>query len=129
MKTWLLLTFTLMLMMSEAWSSYLNRSIIYSYQSRRAENFLSAIMIFAKLRLEYITVKQKLLSCCRMERKLTLMTFFRFFQRLVIEKLYQTCSVVLLNDIDNGGTKSIFPSLFDTLLYVGDNYQGAHAGF
>src|SRR5208283_3452349 len=37
--------------------------------------------------------------------------------------------MVLLNDIDNGGTKSIFPSFFDTLLYVGDNYQGAHAWF
>ena len=37
--------------------------------------------------------------------------------------------MVLLNDIDNGGTKSIFPSLFDSLLHVGDNYQGAHAGF
>lgn len=57
-----------------------------------------------------------------------LMTFFSSFKRLVIKELYQACPVMLLDNFDNGSTKSIISSLFDTLLHVRDNYQGAHAG-
>jgi len=57
----------------------------------------------------------------------SLMSLFNLSERFVVKKLDQAGSVVLLDDINNGRTQSMFSCLFDTVLNVGNKYQCAHA--